>query len=278
MIFYVVPSPAPPPQSHYRIFSITPTGGIAMENCQLLHLALYRHTDLQRTTRLHRHRHHQILIYLRGSGKIWTATQTLEISAGTGLLLPAGHEHRFIRQSRRNPLCLAIDFTSKESFPLTIQRPGIFRLTLLRKLINELAHFKESTTLPDRLQRDGIATQLLGLCLGLMSETAMHSHPTHLVLQMEQLIEQSGNTPISLTEAAEKSGYQKDHLNRILKEQSGMTFGQLRSQIRLRRAKAALRKHPTVGEAAASVGFDDVNYFIRWFKKQTGETPGKSAS
>lgn len=262
-------------QSHYRIFSITPTGGICMEGCRLLHVALHRHTDLMRIPQAHRHAHHQILVYLRGGGRVATRSQTLEISAGTGILLPAGLEHRFIRQSRRNPLCLAIDFACNEAFELTIRRPGLFRLSLLRKLVNELAHFKECKTLSDRLQRDGVAVQLLGLCVGMMQEEALQSHPTHLVLQVEQLLEQYGNTPLSLSEAAEKIGYQKDYLNRILREQSGMTFGQLRSQVRLRRAKAALKKHKTVTDAAASVGFDDVNYFIRWFKKQTGETPGR---
>ncbi len=246
-----------------------------MEECRLLQVALHRHTDLQRSTSLHRHRHHQILIYLRGGGKVATANRTLEISAGTGLLLPAGLEHRFIRESRRNPLCLAIDFACREPFGLMIRRPGVFRLSLLRKLVNELAHFKACQTLSERLQRDGIAVQLLGLCLGMMREEALPSHPTHLVLQVEQLIERYGNTPLTLSVAAEKMGYQKDYLNRILREQCGMTFGQLRSQIRLRRAKAALKKYATVTEAAASVGFDDVNYFIRWFKKQTGETPGR---
>jgi len=270
------PPPTPPPRGrNFRIFSIAPLGGIAVEGCLLQRVALHRHLDIQRTSHLHKHKHHQILFYLRGSGRVRTGGEVREISTGTGILIPAGCEHRFIRQSRRSPLCLVIDFSSPESFALSFQQPGIFRLSLLRKLVNELTHFKNSSTLPDRLQRDGIAAQLLGLCLGMVLESeAAAKHPINLLLQMENLIEQAGSASISLTDAARQSGYQKDYLNRILKEQSGMTFGQLRSQLRLRRARNALRKLGSVNAAAETTGFEDVNYFIRWFRKQTGQTPG----
>jgi len=260
---------------NYRVFSVQPKDGIATDGCRLLRVALHRHSDLLRTTGVHRHRHHQVLVYLRGGGSILAEGELREVSAGTGILLPAGCEHQFIRHSRRNPLCLMIDFAMREALPLAFRRPGIFRISLLRKLINELAHFKESTSLPDRLQRDGLAAQLLGVCLGMMlEEVSSAKHPVNLLLQMEHLLEEAPNARMTLDEAARRGGYQRDYLNRILKEQSGMTFGQLRSQVRLRRAQRALRQHSSVGEAAEAAGFDDVNYFVRWFRKQTGQTPG----
>ena len=261
---------------NYRVFSIQPEEGVALEGFRLLRLALHRHSDFLRSTGVHRHRHHQILVYLRGGGSVRTGGETREVSAGTGILLPAGCEHQFVRHSRRNPLCLMMDFTSKENFPLLFRRPGVFLISLLRNLINELAHFKGCITLPDRLQRDGIALQLLGVCLGMMQshEGAATRHPVNLVLQMEQLVEQSPNAKLTLAEAARRSGYQQDYLNRILKEQSGMTFGELRAQVRLRQVKTALKQFGSVSAAAEATGFDDVNYFIRWFRKQTGQPPG----
>ena len=261
---------------NYRIFSVQPQEGIALEGCRLLRVALHRHSDLLRSTGVHRHRHNQILIYLRGGGSVQTGGEMHEVSGGTSILIPAGCEHQFIRHSRRNPLCLMMDFTCQEIFPLTFRRPGVFRISLLRNLINELAHFKSSSTLPDRLQRDGIAAQLLGVCLGMMlqNEGAAARHPVNLVLQMEQMLEQSPHAKLTLSEAASRSGYQQDYLNRILKEQSGMTCGELRAQVRLRQVRLALKQHGTVSAAAEATGFDDLNYFVRWFRKQTGQTPG----
>ncbi len=266
-----------PSPRNYRVFSVQPEGGIALDGCRLLRLALHRHSDLPLSTGTHRHQHHQILVYLRGGGCVSTGGEVREVSAGTGILLPAGCGHRFIRHSPRNPLCLMIDFSCAQPMALTFRRPGIFQISLLRKLVNELAHFKEGGSLPERLQRDGIAAQLLGVCLGMMLEEGAGGgakHPVHLLLRLEELVEQSPHAKLTLAEAAQRCGYQRDHLNRILKEQSGMTFGQLRSQVRLRRAQAALRRHGAVGVAAEATGFDDVNYFVRWFRKQTGRTPG----
>lgn len=273
------PTPRPPhDSSSYRIFSVQPKDKIAVAGCELMRLALHRHSDLLRTTGTHRHRYHQILVYLRGSGKVRTGAEVHEISTGTGLLLPKGCEHEFIRHSRRNPLCLAIDFLCDDPFAFVLQRPGIFRLSILRRLVNELAHFKECASLAERLQRDGIAAQLLGVCLGMMQqgEQAAMRHSVHLLFRVEQLIEQSPGGKLTLAEAARASGYQKDYLNRILKEQGGMTFGQIRAQTRLRQARAALKRYRTVNAAAEATGFDDVNYFIRWFRKQSGQTPGQA--
>ncbi|HWL50877.1 MAG TPA: AraC family transcriptional regulator [Chthoniobacteraceae bacterium] len=262
----------------YRVFSIQPEEKIAVAGCEVMRLALHRHSDLLRTTGIHRHRHHQLLVYLRGSGKVRTGAEILEITTGTGLLLPKGCAHEFIRHSRRNPLCLAIDFLCEQPLGFVIQKPGVFRLSILRKLVNELAHFRDGGPLSQRLQRDGIAAQLLGLCLGMLvpGEAAAMRHSVNLLLRIEQKIEQSPGGKLSLADAAQMTGYQKDYLNRILKEQSGMTFGQIRAQVRLRQARSALKRHGSVNAAAAAVGFDDVNYFVRWFRKQTGQTPGQA--
>lgn len=201
---------------------------------------------------------------------------TYEISAGTILLLPAKCEHQFVRYSRRNPLCLVIDFLHKEKLPLKIEHPGNARTSRLRQLINDVSYLKDAINLPDKMQREGLALQLLGTCLDglLQQEESSAKHPVNLLYRMEMLLQNSKNAHLTLDEAAAASGYQKDYLNRILKQQSGMSFGQLRAGMRLRRAESALSRSASVAEAASLSGFDDVNYFVRWFRKQSGQTPG----
>ena len=72
---------------------------------------------------------------------------------------------------------------------------------------------------------------------------------------------------------ASELGYQRDHLNRILKRESGLTLGQHRAQVRLGEAKRLLGKQLAIGEVGSRVGFDDQNYFARWFRAQTGLSP-----
>ncbi|OYU98724.1 MAG: hypothetical protein CFE26_27090 [Verrucomicrobiales bacterium VVV1] len=49
----------------------------------------------------------------------------------------------------------------------------------------------------------------------------------------------------------------------------------LRDRVRLESAQAALRSAPSVAEAATRCGFEDPNYFARWFRRQTGKTPSR---
>ncbi|HEY1108348.1 MAG TPA: helix-turn-helix domain-containing protein [Opitutaceae bacterium] len=43
--------------------------------------------------------------------------------------------------------------------------------------------------------------------------------------------------------------------------------------MRLEAAQSALQSAPTIAEAAERSGFDDPNYFARWYRRQTGQTP-----
>ncbi|MEO8205841.1 MAG: AraC family transcriptional regulator [Chthoniobacterales bacterium] len=264
------------PLENYRVFSMELQEGKISDQCRIQRLALHRHSELLRSTGFHSHSHHQILIYLRGGGNVRIGENIHEVATGTLILLPAECTHQFIRHSRRNPLCMVVDFLSVEKLPVSIQRPGTFRMSMLRKLINELSHFRSRASLAEQLQRDGIATQLLGVCLDvlLQVESSAPKHPVNLLLRIENLIQQSPHANLTLSDAAQRCGYQRDYLNRILKQQSGMTFGQLRAEIRLRQAQSALKNSTSVSAAALAAGFDDVNYFIRWFRKQSGHTPG----
>jgi AraC-like DNA-binding protein len=76
-----------------------------------------------------------------------------------------------------------------------------------------------------------------------------------------------------LSRIAREVGYHPDHLCRKLKRESGLGLRALRDQVRLEAAQSALRTASTVAEAALQSGFEDPNYFARWFRRQTGQTP-----
>ena len=76
-----------------------------------------------------------------------------------------------------------------------------------------------------------------------------------------------------LSKIARHAGYHPDHLNRKLKRETGLGLRALRDRLRLETAQQSLRLEPTIAEAAAKAGFDDQNYFSRWFRRQTGQSP-----
>ncbi|WP_336781478.1 AraC family transcriptional regulator [Paenibacillus illinoisensis] len=79
-----------------------------------------------------------------------------------------------------------------------------------------------------------------------------------------------------LKHVAEAVGYSVQHLNRLFHQREGVTGHQYMQRLRLQKASDWLDKHPraSVREAAEMVGME-VNYFIRMFKREFGETPGK---
>ena len=81
----------------------------------------------------------------------------------------------------------------------------------------------------------------------------------------------SHTTP--LAESIRRSGYQRDHLNRLVKKETGLTLGQYRAQLRLAKAKELLDGGAKIAPTGAAIGLADQGYFARWFRRQTGQTP-----
>jgi AraC-like DNA-binding protein len=81
---------------------------------------------------------------------------------------------------------------------------------------------------------------------------------------------------LTLPEVARTVGASANHLNRILKQQTGHTFHQLLLRERLGRARDLLaRGEMNVTEAALDAGFNDSNYFARVFRKVHGYPPSQ---
>jgi AraC-like DNA-binding protein len=95
------------------------------------------------------------------------------------------------------------------------------------------------------------------------------SAPSPLVVRVRESL----RTEKPLVEIARESGYVRDALTRRLKREHGLGLRGLRDQERLQAAQAALRELPNISAAATKAGFEDPNYFARWFRKQTGLTP-----
>jgi len=78
-----------------------------------------------------------------------------------------------------------------------------------------------------------------------------------------------------LQQIIRQSGYQRDHLNRLVKKETGLSLGQVRMQRRLVKAKELLSDGIRVANVANEVGFTDQSYFSRWFRQQTGRVPSR---
>ena len=88
-------------------------------------------------------------------------------------------------------------------------------------------------------------------------------------------IERHFREPFTLEELAQVSAMSVGHFRREWKRLYGDSPLQYRDSIRLYYAKEYLQSgYCTVAEAAEQCGFSDVSYFVRFYKKKTGTTPG----
>ncbi len=83
---------------------------------------------------------------------------------------------------------------------------------------------------------------------------------------------------LSLEELADRVGLSVAHLSRVLSAETGKSFTEHLTSIRIGHAKAALASgRLSVKEVGAAVGYLDPNYFSRAFKRETGQTPSEFA-
>lgn len=64
------------------------------------------------------------------------------------------------------------------------------------------------------------------------------------------------------------------YLNEAIRAMTGMNTGSfIRAQVVLNAKRLLVHTSRTVSEIAASLGYDDVSYFSRLFKREAGMTP-----
>ncbi|MFB8375466.1 AraC family transcriptional regulator [Paenibacillus taichungensis] len=97
-----------------------------------------------------------------------------------------------------------------------------------------------------------------------------------MVEEIIQYIHEHFNESISLESLAEQWNYSIQYLSKQFKLRTGRSPIEYVIQARMAKAKELMiRTDATAQEIASSVGYSDVFYFTRLFKKQVGMTPGQ---
>ncbi|MTE17976.1 helix-turn-helix domain-containing protein [Streptomyces sp. TRM43335] len=90
-----------------------------------------------------------------------------------------------------------------------------------------------------------------------------------------ELAERSGAGGLSVRACAARLGVSVGHLDEVVKRATGHTPGQVLRRARVLEAKRLLvGTDLTVGRIARETGFSDPAYFCRFFRRETGVTPG----
>lgn len=242
-------------------------------------LALHRHLSETTAIHPHAHRYAQCLLYLSGQGRQLIGNRSHPIQTGTAVFLPPKIKHAFRRETSRRPMCLVIDFDWRgagERGARVAQLPFAL-LREARQLLADVAHLKRQRSAAPPFEMSELILRLLHRLLEALTVT----RPGHIgqlysiPRKVESLLTSPDAANLPLNRLAGLAGYQHDYLNRLLKNQTGLTLGQFRARKLVVRAQQLLQQVSSVAEAASATGFTDPNYFSRWFRRQTGLTPSR---
>lgn len=238
--------------------------------------AVHRHLAEHASVAPHRHAWCQAIVYLSGTGEQAMGATCARIEPGTLVLLPPGVPHAFTRRGRQAPLCLLVDFRLQGARRRRATVCGLNRseIAQLRAHVAHLVRLHSGAG--NALRWEGAVPVLEVLLMllragGWIERVAPPGRGRSDRGVGALLATVSHATP--LVESIRRSGYQRDHLNRLVKKETGLTLGQYRAQLRLAKAKALLESGSKVSQAGAAVGLPDQGYFARWFRRQTGQTP-----
>lgn len=98
-----------------------------------------------------------------------------------------------------------------------------------------------------------------------------------LVFKVKEFVDSCYAQDISPGSIAKLFNVSLPYLSKVFKQETGKNLNLYITEIRIDRAKYLLANtNKNVSDIALMVGYEDVNYFIRLYKKMTGTTPSKS--
>lgn len=141
-----------------------------------------------------------------------------------------------------------------------------------KKLVTQ----RNSPKIGSEMQTIACLYELLALILSEIYERKYNTNSYLRLHPARAYIEQHFKEKISLSLLANLTDMSICNFRREWLKLYNESAIQYRDKIRLRCSEEYLISgYYTVSEVASRCGFDDVNYFIRFFKKHTGMTPGK---
>ena len=242
----------------------------------ILRFAYHKHSNQSDKISPHKHAHSQFLLYLRGRGIQTTDLGKQQVMRGSFLYFPPYTIHGFIKSMESPPFSLVFDF--KEKKPLS---PNPIFKSLPPAILSEIEKNLHRTIESADLGHDKsptMAARMLTLFAVLHdslhqgNESNPRIHP--FTSKIRRRLAGLPKVVESPRELAQHIGEDLSSLNRKVRNESGLNLGTLIDERRLELSYAALKEGKLpISQIAWNTGFQDPNYFSRWFRKKVGQTP-----
>ena len=251
---------------------------ISIPGYVILRFAHHRHTAKSDQVAEHKHKHSQFLLYLRGHGVQTLGSETVPVRRGTFLYLPAGTPHGFRKSMKASPLSLVIDVSEKKPVAESaiIRTLSTKTLSDIESTLNQMMRTVDLGPMGS-ISGSSKTLHLFSLLRGELSNEWVGQRKVHPQTEAaRRVIDQCPSMVSSPQRIARLMKEDLSSLNRKIRRESGLNLGTLLDEKRQRQAFECLRKKDfPISQVAWECGFQDPNYFTRWFRKKVGQTPSQ---
>ncbi len=251
-----------------------------------------RHTDAPWSYAEHEHHYFELVFLDAGIQQIALAERVIVQEAGDIVLIAPNEAHTFATRGPARLHCVHFDVDDLElRRQLCTIGTGIItsesaRFEKMRGLIAAIAGGvgpADASALAKRLHASSALFALLSLLVECTpsirnKEAAQLSAPAfEMTARLAKMIERQvdlGEAETSIDSASREMGYSADYASANFRQVFGMSAGQYRSALKLKRAKLLLLDtHLSIADIGIKLGYSDGTHFSRQFKRWTGLVP-----
>jgi len=222
----------------------------------------------------HRHDWHQLLYACAGAMAVHAGRWSWMIPPGKAVFIPAGCSHSIRMWGNVAMRSLAFPATLDVAAPASGECRVLSVTPLLRELILRIiamsaldsripAHHRLLSVLLDEMNAAAVAPLVLPLPLDVRA------------LAVAEHVLASPSDSETLDALARRYGAGRRTLERLFRNETGMSFGLWRQKARMLDSVRLLSEGQSVTDAALDTGYSSVSAFIAAFKHTFGCTPGR---
>jgi AraC-like DNA-binding protein len=237
-------------------------------------IAKIEHAHASHEIPLHTHPKGQLILALHGYVTCEVSAKMWMVPTHSAIWIPAQKVHSN-RASDNAQLCHLFIDSSKNGMPLNTCTLAI--TPLVKELMCELAGHNQHYTLNSKTAR--LAQVLFDQLIDMPVQPLDFVLSKNEVIQTmsDQLINMPNNRK-TLPQWAKQFALTERTLARLIKKETGMTFGKWRTQLHIITALKALSDKQSVQQVSELLGYESVSAFITMFKKVMKKSPMKYMS
>lgn len=226
-------------------------------------------TDHGQRSPMHQHNAHEIILFTRGQGVMYTQNRQFSFSEGTVIIMPPKTKHGSVSTGETERIYVQGDFRSMFRFedPVCIFDNAAREGTQLARMIlrNRFSH------------SDFLSSLCVAYAQFLLRNLKIEDKMASSIAQViQQISERFSDAEFNVTAALHESGYAEDYIRACFRAQTGKTPGEFLTDVRIRHARFLIDIYGdclSLSHISEQCGFTDYVYFSRKFKQMTGLSP-----